>query len=209
MFDRQGCGGLPLVWSSSVSICVQLWLTAWRGVSAGLRWELEPPTSPPMESLSSLLPIIQLAITPVILISGMGALMITLTNRMARIVDRTRQLAELIPQADADERQHLEDQLHIMWRRTLMIRRAVTSNGLSMLVSCLLIVVLFAAAMFDWNMRAVVLVLFAASIVLLTASLVDFLRDIFVSLHALQLQVARARQKPATRAPWGGGPRAP
>ena len=48
-----------------------------------------------MDSLSSLLPIIQLAITPVILISGMGALMITLTNRMARIVDRTRVVAEL------------------------------------------------------------------------------------------------------------------
>lgn len=158
-----------------------------------------------MESLSSLLPIIQLAITPVILISGMGALMITLTNRMARIVDRTRELAEKIPDSDPDERQHLEDQLAIMWRRTLMIRRAVTSNGLSMLVSCLLIVVLFAAAMFDWNMRVVVLVLFAASILLLTASLVDFLRDIFVSLHALQLQVSRARQKPATRAPWAMG----
>jgi type IV secretory pathway VirB6-like protein len=162
-----------------------------------------------MDSLSSLLPIIQLAITPVILISGMGALMITLTNRMARIVDRTRQLAELMPQADADERQHLEDRLRIMWRRTLMIRRAVTTNALSMLVSCVLIVVLFAAAMFDWNMRAVVLALFAASILLLTASRVDFLRDIFVSLHALQLQVARARQKPATGAPWSGGPPAP
>ncbi|HEX2860647.1 MAG TPA: DUF2721 domain-containing protein [Lacunisphaera sp.] len=160
-----------------------------------------------MESLSSLLPIIQLAITPVILISGMGALMITLTNRMARIVDRTRELAESIPEADLDERQHLENQLTIMWRRTLMIRRAVTTNGLSMLVSCLLIVVLFTAAMFDWNMRIVVLLLFAASIGLLTASLVDFLRDIFVSLHALRLQVDRARRKPATRAPWAAGDR--
>ncbi len=155
-----------------------------------------------MESLESLLPIIQLAITPVILISGMGALMITLTNRMARIVDRTRDLAEKIPEADADERQHLEDQLTIMWRRALMIRRAVTTNGLSMLVSCLQIVALFGAALFDWPIRGVVLVLFAASILLLTASLVDFLRDIFVSLHALHLQVTRAKGRPATRAPW-------
>ncbi|HWA25189.1 MAG TPA: DUF2721 domain-containing protein [Lacunisphaera sp.] len=155
-----------------------------------------------MESLSSLLPIIQLAITPVILISGMGALMITLTNRMARIVDRTRELAEAIPDSDADERRHLDDQLTIMWRRSLMMRRAVTCNGLSMLLACLLIVALFGAAMFDWNMRVVVLLLFAASIMLLTASLVDFLRDIYVSLHALHLQVQRARQRPATNPPW-------
>lgn len=155
-----------------------------------------------MESLSSLLPIIQLAITPVILISGMGALMITLTNRMARIVDRTRELAEAIPAADQDERRHLDDQLTIMWSRSLMMRRAVTCNGLSMLLACLLIVALFGAAMFEWRLRALVLLLFCASILLLTASLVDFLRDIYVSLHALQLQVQRARQRPATNAPW-------
>jgi hypothetical protein len=54
-----------------------------------------------MDSLLRSPPVIQLAITPVILIAGMGALMITLTNRMARIVDRTRILAE----ADSGERE--------------------------------------------------------------------------------------------------------
>lgn len=155
-----------------------------------------------MESLSSLLPIIQLAITPIILISGMGALMITLTNRMARVVDRTRKLAEILPGVAPEERPHMESQLTIMWRRALLIRRAVTSNGLSMLVSCLLVVTLFAAAMFGWRLQVLVLGLFAASIFLLIASLVDFLRDIFVSLHALNLQVERARQRPSTTAPW-------
>lgn len=155
-----------------------------------------------MDTLTSLLPIIQLAITPVILISGMGALMITLTNRMARIVDRTRVVAELIPTASVDDRQHLENQLDIMWRRALLIRRAVTTNGLSMLVSCLLVVVLFATAIFHWELSWLVLALFAAGILLLTASLVDFLRDIFVSLHALHMQVERARNRPSTHAPW-------
>lgn len=155
-----------------------------------------------MDSLSALLPIIQLAITPVILISGMGALMITLTNRMARIVDRTRVVAEAIPAADPEERKHLEGQLDIMWGRALLIRRAVTSNGLSMLLSCLLVVALFAAAVLDLKLSPVVLGLFGASIVLLIASLVDFLRDIFVSLHALKLQVQRARSRPATTPPW-------
>jgi hypothetical protein len=155
-----------------------------------------------MESLSSLLPLIQLAITPVILISGMGALMITLTNRMARIVDRTRELAEAMPGATDDQRAHLEDQLQIMWRRSLMLRRAVTCNGLSMLVSCFMIVAIFVIAKFEVPLASVVLGLFVASIFFLGASLVDFLRDIFVSLHALKLQVDRARGKPTTNPPW-------
>lgn len=155
-----------------------------------------------METLSSLLPLIQLAITPVILISGMGALMITLTNRMARIVDRARVVAEAIPGANPSDREHLEDQMDIMWRRALMIRRAVTCNGLSMLVSCLMVVAIFGAAKFELPLGTLVLGLFVASILLLTASLVEFLRDIFVSLHALKLQVERARQRPVTNVPW-------
>jgi hypothetical protein len=155
-----------------------------------------------MDTLSSFLPIIQLAITPVILISGMGALMITLTNRMARIVDRTRVLAEAMPAALPEDRKHLESQLDIMWRRALLLRRAVTSNGLSMLVSCLLVVAIFAAAMLGWQLQGLMLALFSASILFLIASLVDFLRDIFVSLHALHLQVERARNRPSTTAPW-------
>lgn len=146
-----------------------------------------------MESLASLLPIIQLAITPVILVSGMGALLIVLTNRMGRIVDRTRHLAEAVPAATGDTRRHLEVQLDIMWARSLLIRRSVTAAGLSMLLSCLLIVALFLGALLEWRMREVVLLLFAASILLLVASLVEFLRDIFMALRALRLQVERAR----------------
>ena len=155
-----------------------------------------------MDTLSSFLPIIQLAITPVILISGMGALMITLTNRMARIVDRTRVLAEAMPAALPEDRAHLESQLDIMWRRALLLRRAVTSNGLSMLVSCLLVVAIFASALLGLRLQVLMLVLFCASIFFLITSLVDFLRDIFVSLHALHLQVERARNRPSTSVPW-------
>jgi hypothetical protein len=149
---------------------------------------------------SSLLPVIQLAITPVILISGMGALMITLTNRMARIVDRTRSLAGLMRQAGNAERPHLDSQLTILWQRSQLIRKAVTFNGLSMLVACLLVVTIFVGAMLGRDLGLVMLVLFAASILLVIASLVAFLRDIYVSLHALGLEVERAR-RPGTAAP--------
>jgi hypothetical protein len=50
------------------------------------------------------LSVIQLAITPVILLSGVGALMLTLTNRLGRVVDRTRALAGQMRQAAAEER---------------------------------------------------------------------------------------------------------
>ena len=49
----------------------------------------------------ALLPIIQLAITPVIFIAGLGSLLLTMTNRMGRIVDRTRIMAGQVRTAGA------------------------------------------------------------------------------------------------------------
>ena len=43
-------------------------------------------------TVSQLLPILQTSIGPVILISGVGLLLLTLTNRFGRMLDRARQL---------------------------------------------------------------------------------------------------------------------
>ena len=152
---------------------------------------------------SSFLPVIQIAVTPVILLSGVGALMITLTNRMGRIVDRTRGLAGQVHGATGEVREHFDGQLGILGRRSKLIRLAVTFAGLSMLLSCLLVMVIFVDASlhreFGWEM----VMLFAASIVCLIASLVAFLRDIWMSLWALGIEVRRARPAGTTSvAPW-------
>jgi hypothetical protein len=152
-----------------------------------------------MESLvpSQLLPIIQLAITPVILLSGTGMLILSLTNRMARVVDRTRHIAERIRDPDmidaADRLRDLREQLGILWHRARLLRAAVTCIVLSMLVSCLLVIVIFLGQLlnrpFAWQLAA----LFIADMGLLISALLVFLRDIFVSLRALDLEVGGVR----------------
>lgn len=153
------------------------------------------PSSALMNDLMSsrFLEIIQSAITPVILLSGVGALMITLTNRMGRVVDRTRSLAGQVRTAVEAERSHLESQLGIMWRRAKLIRLAVTLAGLSMLLSCILVMVIFIDASISRPLGIEVVVIFAASVAALILGLVAFLRDIWISLHALRLEVAKAR----------------
>ncbi|MBL8732337.1 MAG: DUF2721 domain-containing protein [Planctomycetes bacterium] len=52
-------------------------------------------------SLSDLLPVLQTAIGPVILISGIGLLLLNMTNRYGRIIDRSRDLLRRLgPEAD-------------------------------------------------------------------------------------------------------------
>lgn len=147
-----------------------------------------PPTS-------SLLSIIQLSTTPVILISGMGLLLLTMTNRMGRIIDRTRLYASQLRQAEEAERRQLEIQLELTWRRAKIVRLSLTFATSSMLVSSALVVTIFLGAILRVDLSALMLVLFLAAIGLLMAALVVFLRDIFVSLSALRLEVRQAREK--------------
>jgi hypothetical protein len=151
---------------------------------------------------SPFLPVIQLAVTPVILLSGVGALMITLTNRMGRIVDRTRKMAEVVQGAPEADRAHFDGQLAIMWRRAKLIRLAVTFAGLSMLLSCVLVMVIFVDASIHREFGLEMVVIFGASVLCLIASLVAFLRDIWMSLWALRIEVQRARPDGATSVPW-------
>lgn len=141
-----------------------------------------------------LLPVIQAAITPVILISGTGMLMLTLTNRMGRAVDRTRALAGQLRERRGQDNHHLESQLDVLYRRTRLIRWAVICAVTSMLLECLLILAIFAGSLAGVNATGVMLGLFVASVGLLIGALVCFLRDITLSLEALDREVAWARE---------------
>jgi len=57
--------------------------------------------------LQQLIPVIQTAVGPVILISGVGLLLLSMTNRFGRVLDRARLLARELPVAAATEREHL------------------------------------------------------------------------------------------------------
>ena len=141
----------------------------------------------------SLLPMIQLAITPVILITGLGSLLLTMTNRLGRIVDRTRVLAgQARAAAPGDERVHIESQLRILFRRAGLVRMAVSLAAMSIFVSGLLVVAIFLSALLRIEAGFALLGLFVAAVALLLGALVYFLRDINKALHALGLEVRRA-----------------
>ena len=98
--------------------------------------------------------------------------------------------------AKGEERAHFDNQLTILWRRAKLIRQAVTFAGLSMLLSCLLVAVIFLDAAVGRQLGFLMVGFFGASILSLVTSLISFLRDIFISLHALKLEIDRAHRTP-------------
>jgi hypothetical protein len=140
-------------------------------------------------SIGELIPVLQTAIGPVILISGVGLLILSMTNRLGRTIDRARALASDADRAPEDSRQRLRAQVTILWRRSRLIRLAITLASASALCAALLIITLFLTALLNIEDAWLISALFMVCMVLLIGSLVVFIHDINQSLNALRLEL--------------------
>jgi hypothetical protein len=136
-------------------------------------------------SLDQLIPILQTAIGPAILISGVGMLLLTMTNRLGRTIDRSRALIALRAEASDARRVAIQLQLGILWRRARLLRQAITLATIAALLAALLIILLFLGTLVDLPVAVAVIMLFAACLTSLIGSLLFFLRDVNLSLRAL------------------------
>ncbi len=137
--------------------------------------------------LAELIPILQMAVGPVILISGVGLLLLSMTNRFGRVIDRSRQLTEAMRQTAPGDRERLARQVEILLRRARLVRLAITLASVSVLLAAMLIIALFLAALLHLEIGFVVAVLFIVCMGALITSLLVFIADINVSLAALKL----------------------
>jgi hypothetical protein len=142
-------------------------------------------------SVTQLIPILQTAIGPMILISGFGLLLLTMTNRLGRVIDRARMLAGQHLSAGDDRRAKVKAQLHILWRRARLIRAAIALASTSALAAAILIIVLFFTALLQVDLAWVIGGLFIGCMACLISSLVVFIHDINQSLAALRLELAQ------------------
>ncbi len=139
--------------------------------------------------LAQLIPILQTAIGPVILISGVGMLLLSMTNRLGRVIDRARSLVrEQFAAGDALPAD-LQGELRILWRRARLIRQAIVLASMSALAAALLIIALFFTALLGIESSLLIGALFITCMLCLIASLVVFIHDLNLSLAALKLEL--------------------
>lgn len=140
-------------------------------------------------TLNQLIPVLQLATGPVILISGVGLLLLSLTNRLGRLIDRSRLLhRERMAAPDAARRASVDEQLAIIDRRAGLLRHAITLTGTTVLLVSVLILTLFVAALLQLELGLLIVLLFALAILALIGGMVEFLCEITVSLDAVRLE---------------------
>jgi len=141
--------------------------------------------------LSELVQVLQVAIGPVILISGVGLLLLSLTNRYGRAIDRSRLLSGELRLASEADRARLAAQVEILYRRARLIRLSITMAAFCVLLVAVLIIVLFLSVLKKLEVSVIIILLFICCMACLIVSLGSFIRDIQLSLHALKLELGK------------------
>lgn len=138
--------------------------------------------------------IIQLAIAPVFLLTGVGTNMLVLTNRLARIIDRTRLLEENIDlgQGIADGRDTLfRAELEVLFQRARKINRAIFLSTSCALLICMVVAALFVTDALNLRLASVIAGMFVLAMVSLTGSFIYLLREVLLATEFMNRQQQR------------------
>ncbi|MGC2112087.1 MAG: DUF2721 domain-containing protein [Candidatus Korobacteraceae bacterium] len=141
---------------------------------------------------TSVVQILTGSIAPVIVISGVGLLLLSITNRYGRAIDRARLLIRELESGDADtaDIRHLEQQLRHTHQRARLLRGSMVYSSVSIFFVTLTILSLFAEQVFQLHLDLVALPSFALCLISLVISISYSIRDITVSLAALEMEMS-------------------
>jgi hypothetical protein len=139
---------------------------------------------------------IQIALTPIFLISAIGVTLNVLTSRLARIVDRARAMEDRLRLSEhRSESRGLHDKLLVLAERAKWINAAITLITLSALFIALVVVMLFVNAFLRWELSAFIAIMFILSMSSLAAALLAFLIEVRIATTTLRIGIEEASRQ--------------
>lgn len=130
--------------------------------------------------------VIQLAVAPVFLLSGVGVTLTVLTNRLARIIDRARVLEGRLTSHPTMPHPKERAELKLLARRARMVHIAITLGTTCALLIAVMIAGLFVGAFLAVDLSKVIGGLFVIAMLAFVGALVQFLREIYLATETLR-----------------------
>jgi hypothetical protein len=144
--------------------------------------------SSPDLSVNTVAEIVRLALAPVFLLSGIGAFVNVLASRLSRIVDRSRQVEPKLLASRGAEHDRWINELKILDRRMSLISWATGLSVTSAVLTCLVVVLLFAANLIRTRMGTEIAWLFMASMLTIGAGFAVFLIETTIAARAVRIR---------------------
>jgi hypothetical protein len=134
-------------------------------------------------SITTVAHVIQLAVAPVFLLTGVGTVLNVMTTRLTRIIDRFRVLEGIVPQAD--EIASRQTEMNVLAHRERVIYWAISLCTISALLICVVIVTLFVGSVLGVQLTTAIALLFIAAMLALIGGFLSLLREIYIATGSL------------------------
>jgi hypothetical protein len=139
--------------------------------------------------ISTIAQVIQLAVAPVFLLSGVGIMLTVLTGRLARVVERARDVESAAKSAAPTDFPMHQQQLQVLARRARLMNRAITLCTICALLVAFVVVTLFVGAFVEFRLATAIALMFIVAMLSFIAALLCFLREVFLAISSLRIGV--------------------
>ena len=143
--------------------------------------------------LETFLKFLQGCTIPIVMISGVGLILLTITNRMGRVVDRIRFLVadlQKIEEAKIIDRGIKIEEIRIFYRRAEILKNSIAWILISMISSCLMIPAIFIMSVGNLDLRFLGYLFLIGSVTGMFIGFKYFFKDITMSLAAIKMETA-------------------
>ena len=137
---------------------------------------------------------IQLALTPVFLLTGIAALLGVMAGRLARIIDRARDFEQRWASLDEARRDAARAELVDLEVRRRLASWAINFCTFAALAICIVVAALFVDGLFATDLKWFAGALFVAAMGALIGGLGCFLREVYVAMQTVRIITERIGQ---------------
>ena len=130
---------------------------------------------------------IQIALAPVFLLVAMGSLLNVVTGRLARVVDRSRELMARHAETSGDEHTRLVAELRMLDRRMDIINWSIALCVACGIVVCLMVSMLFLMGSGREALETPIAASFIFAMLLLLAALIMFLTEVQLAIRTIHV----------------------
>lgn len=143
-----------------------------------------------METHSLFLELLQNSLSPIALISGVGLILLSVSNRLGRTIDRSRAIILELEKEDTYLSEEIKvkkiEQLQILHRRNKLLRNSILGISLSILASSLMVPIIILDRVFKSDIPFLGIGMFAMSILGIIFSAIFLFLDVRLTLKALE-----------------------
>jgi len=146
------------------------------------------PGSDIASALGSVVHIIQVALTPVFLLSGVATLLNVFSTRLARVADQVDATAKLLDGADAAQTALLSLRLKHLHRRSLALDAAVALGAVAGASTCFTVLILFVGEARSLAVATMLFVTFGLAIACTLAAIGAFAAEMLMASNRIRIQ---------------------